>query len=426
MRLRGRRAAYGRNLGRRSASRALMRAYVMWGQALVLSCAWMMVSASTATAAEADDARPSIADHQTPIDSAAPADAPKVGRTTLSLPRAPSGFNSCSRDWIRFSYPPGLRERVQPLIDTAGQTRDELSARLGQHVLDRVIVYLARTPGEMASLAPEGAPFPKYASGVAYPEIGLVLITLSPVHPNDRHELGEVFRHELAHLALDEAVRSAPVPRWFNEGFAVFASGESSFPRLSTLWMATLGDDLLKLSDLERTFPADENTTLIAYAEAADIVRFLVRRQDRHRFSRMIEMLRGGRPFAVALEDAYGIEPSQLEYEWREDVAKRYTFWPVLFSSSVVWFGALALFVWAYRRRRRHHYRTLRRWEREEALEDQREMALRRPPLVAPNGPVHIVFSTRPAPRAVAPPARPHSEVEVPKIEHDGRWHTLH
>jgi hypothetical protein len=423
MRSRRWRAASGGDLDRRFAGRSPMGAWI-WFVALLLGSAHSLLTRAT-LAAEPSDVRVGVAD-TAPMDATAPGDAPKLRHAALTLPRPPSGFNSYSGDWIRFSYPPGLRERVQPLIDSADRVRSELGARLGQHVLDHVIVYVARTPGEMASLAPEGAPFPRYASGVAYPEIGLVLITVSPVYPNDRHELGEIFQHELAHLALDEAVRGGPLPRWFNEGFAVFASGESSFPRLNTLWLATLGDDLLKLNELERTFPADPSTASIAYAEAADIVRFLVRRQDQHRFSRMIEMLRAGRPFAVALEHAYGIDPTQLEYEWRDDVSKRYTFWPVLFSGSVVWFGALGLFVWGYRRRRRQHHKVLRRWEQEEALEAQRERAARQLPLVAPNGPVHIVFSTRPPPRPVAPPVAPPSEVEIPKIEHDGRWHTLH
>jgi hypothetical protein len=276
----------------------------------------------------------------------------------------------------------------------------------------------------MANLAPEGVPFPKYASGVAYSDIGLVLLSLTPVYPASRHELGEVFRHELAHLALTDAVGEARVPRWFNEGFAVFASGEGSFPRLRTLWIATLGDNLLSLADLQRSFPADAPTASIAYAQAADVVRFLIRHQERHRFGRLMELLRAGRSFDAALEHSYGTDLATLEYEWREDVAKRYTFWPILFSGGTLWVGALGLFVWGYRRRRRRHYQTLQRWAREEALEDQHAIRQQQA-AVAPATPVHIVFS-RPSGRQLVPPLPTPPEVEVPKIEHDGRWHTVH
>ena len=203
-------------------------------------------------------------------DASPRAGAVRVGRGSISLPAPPQGFNRFDGSWIQFAYPPGLRERVQPLISEANEAREELSARLGQRVLDRVVVYVARTPGEMASLAPEGAPYPKYADGVAYADLGLVLLTLAPDRPSSRHDLGEIFRHELSHLALADALGESRVPRWFNEGFAVFASGESSFPRLRTLWLATLGDNLFKLSDMQRSFPADADPASIAYAQAAD------------------------------------------------------------------------------------------------------------------------------------------------------------
>ena len=354
----------------------------------------------------------------------APSDAPRLKPRRLSLPKPPQGFNTYDGGWITFAYPPGLREKVQPLIHEASEVRADLGARLGRPVLARVTVYLARSPGEMANLAPEGVPFPKYASGVAYSDIGLVLLSLTPVYPASRHELGEVFRHELAHLALTDAVGEARVPRWFNEGFAVFASGEGSFPRLRTLWIATLGDNLLSLADLQRSFPADAPTASIAYAQAADVVRFLIRHQERHRFGRLMELLRAGRSFDAALEHSYGTDLATLEYEWREDVAKRYTFWPILFSGGTLWVGALGLFVWGYRRRRRRHYQTLQRWAREEALEDQHAIRQQQA-AVAPATPVHIVFS-RPSGRQLVPPLPTPPEVEVPKIEHDGRWHTVH
>ena len=127
----------------------------------------------------------------------------------------------------------------------------------------------------MATFAPAGAPYPDYAAGVAYSEIGLVLLSLTPVHPSTEQDLGEVFRHELAHVALYDAVNSQAVPRWFNEGFAMVASGESSFLRMKTMLFANVGGSLIPIHDIERSFPDDELKAQVAYAEAVDVVRFL-------------------------------------------------------------------------------------------------------------------------------------------------------
>lgn len=362
----------------------------------------------------------------------APSDAPRSHGGTLRMPGIPAGFNSYDGGWIKFVYHPSIRERVQPLIADAAAVRSELTEWLGQPVLHEVRVAIARTPGEMTTLAPPNAPYPDYAAGVAYPEIGLVLLTVKPVHPTAQHDLGEVFRHELAHVALEDAVSGRAVPRWFNEGFAVLASGETSFVRVQTLFTATVSDNLLTLAQMERTFPSDESEANIAYAQAADVVRFLVRREDQHRFRGLISRLRDGETMDSALLNSYGEETSAIEHEWREEVAKRYTFWPVMLSGSFIWAGTLGLFVVGYRRKKRKAAATLARWELEEAAEDEarRRLALKVDPGAAPR--VHIVLArtspdeTAPPSGSMPPPMPRIPEVEVPKVEHDGQWHTLH
>jgi hypothetical protein len=379
------------------------------------------------TELESPRAGPTAADEPTepaPVQSALPssvADAPRVGAGALHMPPLPAGFNSYDGGFVTFVYHPSSRERVQPLIAQADAVRHELVERLGFPVLSEVRVEVARTPGEMASFAPAGAPYPDYAAGVAYPDIGLVLLSLTPVHAASEQDVGEVFRHELAHVALRDALNGQPVPRWFNEGFAVFASGETSFVRMKTLSMATVGGSLIPLHDIERSFPSDETQALVAYAEAVDVIRFLVRREDAHRFRALIGELREGRAFEQAVLDAYGVDVSTLELEWRDDVSRRYTFWPILLSGTCFWAVALGLFVWAWRRRRRRDKVTLQRWAREEAAEDTHRARLA---LRSEAARVHIVLTKgTEVPLSQLPPF---SEIEVPRVEHDGQWHTLH
>lgn len=379
-----------------------------------------VLNAPIAAAPATDDAAESAA--TVPALPSSVADAQRVGSGVLRMPRLPPGFNTYNAGWVTFVYHPSSRERVQPLIAQAEAVKHELSERLGFPVLSEVRVEIARTPGEMETFAPSGAPYPQYAAGVAYSELGLVLLTLTPVHPTQEQDLGEVFRHELAHVALNDALGGRPVPRWFNEGFAVFASGESSFKRMHTLMMSTIGGSLIPLHDLERSFPDDETKAMVAYAQAQDVVRFLIRREDAHRFRSLITELRDGKSFEQAAKDAYGEELSSLEFEWREDASRRYTIWIFLLSGSLVWVVALGVFVWAWRRRKRRDKLVLQRWAREEAAEDvlrariaQRNEAAR----------VHIVLTKNAdaAPTQLAPNM---SEVEVPTVEHDGAWHTLH
>jgi len=349
-------------------------------------------------------------------------DAPRVGRGVLRLPPIPVGFNSYDAGWVHFIYHPSSRERVQPLIAQAEAVRHDLTERLGFPVLSEVRVEIARTPGEMATFAPSGAPYPEYAAGVAYSEIGLVLLSLTPIHAGQEQDLAEVFRHELAHVALHDALNGQPVPRWFNEGFAVFASGESSFARMKTLSMSTVGGSLIPLRDLESSFPDDETKAQIAYAEAVDVVRFLVRREDIHRFRALVSELREGQSFEKSVLDSYAVDLATLEVEWRDDASRRYTFVPLLLSGTFFWIIALGLAIWAWRRRKRRDKLTLQKWAQEEAVEDLQRARLA---LRTEAARVHIVLA-KGADVPVLQLAASSSEKEIPVVEHDGSWHTLH
>lgn len=405
----------------------------MWLAAVWPQAAW------SAPAVEEPAVRTGTTDVAPTVDSGAiesrkeaPSDAPRSHGGTLRLPGVPAGFNTYDGGWIKFVYHPSIRERVQPLIADAAAARTALMEWVGQPVLSDVRVMVARTPGEMATLAPPNAPYPDYAAGVAYPEIGLVLLTVKPVHPNSAQDLNEVFRHELAHVALEDAVGGRAVPRWFNEGFAVLASGETSFMRMQTLFTATVSDNLLSLAQLERSFPSNESEASIAYAQAADVVRFLVKREERHRFRGLVSRLRDGETMDSALLNSYGEETATLESEWRDEVSRRYTFYPVLFSGSLIWAGTLGLFALGWHRKKRKASATLARWAREEAEDDARRRQPLRADPAAPAPRVHIVLSrgslAEEVPTTVVPPAALQRlpEIEVPKVEHDGQWHTLH
>ncbi len=368
------------------------------------------------------------------------------GEAELAGPRIPADFSTYDSGWLSMRYHPSLAAKVDVLQRQANTVKEELVQLLDAPVLEHVEVVIGRTPGEMETLAPEGARLPRYAAGVAFSEQSLVLLTAASRYPGERHELLEVFRHELAHIALHDAVGRRNVPRWFNEGFAVHASKEAETARLQSLWTATLAGRLIPLQQLTKSFPSSADSASVAYAQAADVVRYLMRTDDAHRFAALIGRLKHGQEFSSALADAYSTDLYALEKQWRQDVARRYTFWPVIFGGSLVWFGALGLMIAAYVRRKRQAQKKMAVWAREEALEDARQRLAQAVLQSAGqwsnqgSGGVRIVVATQTVPhptesqpgqdRAVTNVSLPSGQRDalrpVPTIEHEGRRHTLH
>jgi len=368
-----------------------------------------------------------------------------------ALGRAPADFSRLDMGWLVIEYHPSLAVSARRLSEVAGVARQELQTLLGKPVLNRVVARLGRTAGEMELLAPPGARLPRYASGVAFSEQGLILLTATPRHPGESHDLGQALRHELAHVALHEAVGRERVPRWFNEGFAVHTSGEAETARIQALWTATVADRLIPLARLGSSFPEGDTEASVAYAQSADLIRFLLRGGQEHRLVDLLDRLRRGQEFERALADAYGTTAFALERDWKRDLAKRYTFWPVLFGGSLVWVLGLVLLVLGYVKRRQRAQQKLVRWAREEAAEDaRRELALA---VLRQAGPVRVVLAPAASQASASqelaladgsplghvsaqasevsaggsPPGLPgRANLPVPKIEHDGGWHTLH
>ena len=354
----------------------------------------LLASVSAAWALEEPVASPS---HDVPL---------VLQASNVAIPSLPPTYQRHELGWATVAYPPGVYQRVQPLLDDANAMKAELANALGQSVLDHVEVRIARNAEDMAALAPRDVPYAAYASGVAYPSLHLVLLSLTAPIGAEATDLPEVFRHELSHIALGDAVHGQHVPHWFDEGLALNESGEKWFARLETLWRATLSRTILPLSDLDRSFPVENYEASIAYAESGDFVRFLLRDGDRLRFWTLIERVQTGQPFERALADAYGTDLRKLEYQWREDIAKRYTFWPVLFSGSLLWVVASGMLVVGYIRKKRRDRATLARWEQEDA------------PYAVPHRSVADEVSAIPDAVKAVP--------GLPKVEHEGGWHTVH
>jgi hypothetical protein len=163
----------------------------------------------------------------------------------------------------------------------------------------------------------------------------------------------------------------------------------------------------LPLRDLESALPDDAPLNTVAHAQAADFARFLRTGANRPRFHALVERVRGGEAFDSALVAAYGSSIGGIEAAWRRDMARRYGFLPVLFGALALWLLVLAGVA-------------VRRLRRRSASSTAVTRAARPRPQEAA-----ARTSSRPEPVSVNVASLP-PEADVPKVEHDGHWYTLH
>ncbi|HHH26960.1 MAG TPA: hypothetical protein ENK57_01235 [Polyangiaceae bacterium] len=322
------------------------------------------------------------------------------------VPALPPEYLTDERAGIRFAYHPSARDRVRLLIEEAEPIRAELSELLGQVVLADLDVRVARGSSDFERIVPSGSR--RGSAVLAFSQLRLLVMSLR-ASPSTGRDVKAAFRRGLAHLALDEVVGDHPLPHWFRLGFALHVDGRDSLSRGRALWWASMQRQLIPVVDLDWHLADGEQPDSVAAAEAADYVRFLITGEREGQLPRLLEAVRETERFDEALARAYQSSASALESTWRRDVAKHKGFLPVLLTGTGLW---VALGLLAYGRRR------LGKRPEAETEEDKRRRRVV----------VRSVETDKRARRSERSrtPTTELPEPEVPKVSHDGRWHTLH
>lgn len=235
-----------------------------------------------------------------------------------------------------------------------------------------VEIRLVKRAADMTAASPPGRGAPPWASGVAFPDLGVLVVAAR--HGPQTIDVANVVDHELAHMALGAALGDR-APRWLHEGFAYQHSAEWSLERTRTLTGMVWFGNVIPLHELERGFPKRENAADRAYAESYDFVAFLTHRGrypdeyddgDRWPFRRFLAEISAGRTAREAAWIAYGASLDELFAEWQVDLRDRYMMAPVGMFAMGVWVLAGVLLCIGFVRRRRRDRSILDRWEREE------------------------------------------------------------
>ena len=201
-------------------------------------------------------------------------------------------------------------------------------------------------------LAPNAATFskltagnaPEWGAGIAVPEAGLIVLRAYGGTGGAYDEMQRVLRHELAHIALHRYLGDAIIPRWFDEGYAEWSSGELDMDGAWLLRVSFATQRAPPLDSLELSWPAMSTDARVAYLLAASVVQYLVRESGTRGLDLFLQHWRSSHSFDSALAVTYGLSLDQLEKHWRNDVKHRYG-WLAVVSQTSVAFTFLAIAV---------------------------------------------------------------------------------
>lgn len=210
------------------------------------------------------------------------------------------------------------------------------------------------TPDEVTFDVLVGSTVPEWGAAVAIPSLNRIVIPARGPRRTRGWTEARVLQHEWAHLGLTQFLPGLRIPRWFDEGYAEWASGGWNPAQGWRLRVAMALGGAPPLDSLALAWPRERSSAELAYLLSATAVEYLVSESGERGLRIFLEAWRDGRSFPGALRQVYGVTPGQFEEDWRKYVRRRYGWFFVLSHSSVFWLTlTLALLVMVRIRRGR-------------------------------------------------------------------------
>jgi hypothetical protein len=185
---------------------------------------------------------------------------------------------------------------------------------------------------------------PSWGAAVALPGSRTILLRA------DQGDVYRTLRHELAHLALHEAV-AVRVPMWFDEGYASWAAGEWERLDVLALNLAVIRGEVPDLRSLDGALRGSATAADAAYALAASAVTELARRNPSNSIEPLMARLVEGKDFDAAVLSTTGLTVPQFDAEWRKTIRRRYSLVTWLLAGGG--WGILVFSMWLIVRLRR-------------------------------------------------------------------------
>jgi hypothetical protein len=238
---------------------------------------------------------------------------------------------------------PGVRARIHFAREDsllAERIRDLLDAQaplpgLPDSLPTGVHAVLAHSPAAFDELT--GGVVPEWRAGVAIPALNMLVVPSGEGVLLVEGEGLRTLRHEWAHLGLGARMDDLRIPRWFNEGYAQWASGGFDAMQAWRLRVLIAAGRAPSMDSLALGWPRGREEARTAYLLAASAVTYLLEAGGEEGLRIFLDRWRDERSFESAFRETFGLTTGQFEEDWKRHVRRRYGWLFVLSHSAVFW-----------------------------------------------------------------------------------------
>jgi hypothetical protein len=242
---------------------------------------------------------------------------------------------------VTIRYEKALKNAVPDVAKAYPRAKSSLEKKMNLALSVKPVIILIHTDSVFNNMVRGN----KLVTAFAVPVNNQIYIDYSKMLKTP-FDLELTLTHELCHLLLHGYVQSDNLPKWLDEGVSQWASGGMAdiinFDGKKLLKQAVISGQYLSLNELAQSFPAEQNSLILAYEESKSIVEYIGEEYGTDKIPLILKSLHEGDSINAAISRTLSISLSALEQEWRKNLRKRYT-WYYFFTDNLLWI----LFVFA-------------------------------------------------------------------------------
>jgi len=211
-------------------------------------------------------------------------------------------------------YYGGRKDTAQEVLEAALAAAQRLQNDVGVELQEAVSIYVYNSKNDMrAALTARSETYDArtVTLGVSMGRNTLLILG------SDVGVRGTV-AHEMSHIVVGMAADNpyTDLPRWLDEGLAMYAEGELPADNRRALEQAIRNDALISVRSLS-SYVGDPAQVDLFYGEAYSLVDFMLTTYGREKMDQLLDALGDGLSVTEALEQIYGLTIDDLDLQWR-------------------------------------------------------------------------------------------------------------
>ena len=200
------------------------------------------------------------------------------------------------------------------LLERATEALLRIQNEMGVSLVQPVTVYAYQTSRDMqpaVAARSEGYDARVLTLGMAVSEDTLLLL-------GSHRDAELTIAHELSHLVVGLATKNpyTDLPRWLDEGLAMYAQGQLQSGNQAALERAVRDDTLISVRSLSGYTSIPEEVDLF-YGEVYSLVDYLIRTHGKDKLTELLSVFREGIRQEDALTRVLGFGLDELDARWR-------------------------------------------------------------------------------------------------------------